>query len=370
MEGIEPVIIEIAGQDPRHPWVPEENPPSPARVTLMASAYHNATPREISLKVREKLAEVDPDVVIVASYDTPPMRAAARWAKSNGRATIVSFGTTRQDRKRWWWKEWVKSWFIRRYFDAAIAPGTPHRQYLVGLGMPNNFIWGPSEVVDNAYFAEEAQKIRSDEGSTRKRLGLPERYFLYVGRMSPEKNLYRLLEAYGRCQATESNGWGLVMVGDGPDYNGLRDASERMGLRAVVWPGFKQLDELPAYYALSNGFVLPSSVEAWGLVVNEAMACGLPVLVSSQSGCAVDLVEEGGNGFTFDHGDVPGLVAHMDRLIAQSDHERLMMGRRSEEIIANYSLEAWAEGLQACIRQTMSLEDSRRRGTKRRRSTV
>src|SRR5262249_59830905 len=95
--------------------------------------------------------------------------------------------------------------------------------------------------------------------------------------------------------------WKLVLLGEGEQrakLEGLRDA---LGLRNdVSMPGFKQYDELPAYYGLASAFVHTSTTEQWGLVVNEAMAAGLPVLVSERCGCGPDLVREGVNGFTFD----------------------------------------------------------------------
>src|SRR5207247_9691952 len=136
--------------------------------------------------------------------------------------------------------------------------------------------------VDNGYFTGMAAVIRADPKWWRTRLWLPDRYFLYVGRCSSEKNLIRLLHAYRHYRKQHPEGWQLVLVGDGPQRAELEDCARASGIRDILWCGFKQIDELPTYYALSGCFILPSTSEPWGLVVNEAMACGLPVLVSSR----------------------------------------------------------------------------------------
>jgi len=113
-------------------------------------------------------------------------------------------------------------------------------------------------------------------------------------------------------------------------------------------PGFKQYDELPAWYGLAGAFVHASTTEQWGLVVNEAMASGLPVLVSERCGCAPDLVKDGVNGFIFDPYDVERLARLMYRL-AHGDVDRDAMGRASQEIIADWGLERFADGLAKAV---------------------
>jgi glycosyltransferase involved in cell wall biosynthesis len=119
--------------------------------------------------------------------------------------------------------------------------------------------------------------------------------------------------------------------------------------------GFRQYDELPAYYGLASAFVHASTTEQWGLVVNEAMASGLPVLVSEHCGCAPDLVENGVNGFTFDPYDVQALAALMQRVAAMTEVRRTAMARAGQRIIADWGPERFADGLmqaaEAALRQ-------------------
>jgi glycosyltransferase involved in cell wall biosynthesis len=113
----------------------------------------------------------------------------------------------------------------------------------------------------------------------------------------------------------------------------------------IYMPGFQQYADLPEFYATAGAFVHASSVEQWGLVVNEAMASGLPVLVSNRCGCADELVDEGHNGFTFDPSDVESLAAMMVLLSDRAD--RSTMGVESRRIMAKYGPERFASGFKA-----------------------
>jgi glycosyltransferase involved in cell wall biosynthesis len=175
-----------------------------------------------------------------------------------------------------------------------------------------------------------------------------------VGRFAPEKNLLLLLQAYRGYRRAHPDGWGLVMVGDGPQRDELRRAAESEGLTGVVWPGYKQFDELPLYYAFAGCFILPSIMEPWGLVVNEAMACGVPVIVSSRCGCAADLVQDARNGFLFEPAESGQLGRLMLSMATLSDERREAMGRASKEIISGWTPEVWASQLASAIQAAAS----------------
>ena len=353
-EGIEPTFVRLAETRRKYPWETDLSGISESVVTLSEGDYGSTSTRVLSRRLAETLDRLDPQAVAVSGYSEPPMRTAARWAKANGRASILMFDTTRWDRRRWWWRELVKTWFIRKYFHSGFVGGKSHREYLRALGIPQEHIWERYQVVDNHHFGAQAEEVRRMEREERDRLGLPNRYFLYVGRFSPEKNLTRLLEAYRSYREAQPDGWGLVLVGDGPQREELLGTAREAGLAHVRWPGFKQIDELPSYYALSSALILPSSGEPWGLVVNEAMACGLPVLVSDRCGCAADLVEQGGNGRTFDPHDVGEMADRMLWLASLGAAERDALGQRSEEVIAGYTPEVWGESLADCARRTFA----------------
>jgi glycosyltransferase involved in cell wall biosynthesis len=140
-----------------------------------------------------------------------------------------------------------------------------------------------------------------------------------------------------------------VVLVDGPLRPEILDLRARLGLEAnVLLPGFKQYGELPAYYGLAAAFVLPSSVEQWGLVVNEAMAAGLPVLVSEVCGAA-ELVENGRNGYLFSP-RTPASIASALARIHRDEPRCAVMGALSRDIVKQYGPEAFAAGLSQALR--------------------
>jgi len=140
--------------------------------------------------------------------------------------------------------------------------------------------------------------------------------------------------------------WSLVLLGDGPLKSDLCHLISDLGLQhSVLLPGFKQYPDLPAYYGLASAFIHASTTEQWGLVVNEAMASGLPVLVSNRCGCAQDLVREGVNGFTFDPYNVEEMANVMLRLTETPKHRLTEMGDASRQLISAWGPERFARGL-------------------------
>lgn len=353
IEDIEPRFIELASEIKRYPWQVDKQNLSISLLTLVNGRYEQTPFLKLFKRLSATLESMVPDAVVVPSYSPPIMLAAARWAKRHGAVSIMMNETTGADHPRVWWKERIKRFMVRRYYDAAFVGGTATREYLLKLGMPRERIWEGYDVIDNDYFSREMKRALQHTERHRKRAELPESYLLYVGRFSPEKNLSRLLEAYQSYREREPDGWGLVLVGDGPQREALYEKACVLGLKDIVWPGFKHADELPVYYALASTFVLPSVSEPWGLVVNEAMACGLPVLVSNRCGSAWDLVSEGNNGYTFDPYDTEEIAELMLRLSRSSESERHAMREASREIISGYTPEMWAENLANCIRQTV-----------------
>jgi glycosyltransferase involved in cell wall biosynthesis len=243
------------------------------------------------------------------------------------------------------WKEWLKR-TVYRGFDAALVGGAHSGQYAQLLGVRPENIFVGCDVVDNGFFARGAARARENAGTLRTAHRLPEDYFLFVGRLDEKKNVSRLLAAYEQyLRLAGEQAWGLVICGSGPLKDRLRQEARELGLAQVIFAGFKQLEELPVYYGLARGLITPSSHdEQWGLVVNEAMASGLPVLVSKACGCAPDLVQEEVNGYTFDPYDKTALARLMLKM-SSGGVDLKAMGEASQRIIAGWGLERFAEQL-------------------------
>lgn len=309
-------------------------------------------PGSLAERVTRWLEDSDPQVVVITGYYFKAMRAAARWAKRSGRASVFIGDSQWVDRRRVAVREWAKGWWVRRHYDAAFVAGERTAAYLMRMGFPRDRVWTGYDVVDNRLFANGAAAARTEGDSLRTRLGLPERYFLFVGRFAPEKNVVRLLEAYARYrQVAARRAWGLVLVGAGPLASQLRAYAQ--GLPDIVFAGFQQSETLPSYYGLASCLVLPSVSEPWGLVVNEAMAAGLPVIVSHRCGCVPELVRSGVNGYVCDPLDSDSLARTMTA-ISSGQNDLQGMGEASRRIVGAYTPEIWAQTLADCIERTMA----------------
>ena len=347
-----PVVgIELSAVDDTYAWDTVAGADQFRRVTLFhqRDIVHEPS-AEIVRRVHAALEEAQPQAVAVPGWSDRGALASLSWCVQRGVPMIVMSESTRHDERRVWWKEAVKRRLVG-LFQAGLVGGRLHREYLTELGLEKERIGLGYDVVDNEHFRQGAAKARASDGETRRRLGLPARYFLVSSRFVPKKNLPGLFRAFAAYrQSAGSGAWDLVVLGDGelrPDVEAVRDQLGCAG--CVHLPGFQQYDELPAYYGLAGAFVHASTTEQWGLVVNEAMAAGLPVLVSQHCGCAPDLVEKGRNGFAFDPLDTPGLSRHLLRM-AGGEYDRAAMSRASEAIIARWTPEAFAEGLLGATR--------------------
>ena len=344
-KGVELVGLETAGTDATYGWRVEGGATSFRREGVFPERTFEAIPpAEMHAGVMDALDRLRPDAVAITSYSFPDARAALAWCRRRRRVAVLMTDSREGDAPRAAWRERFKSLLVRQY-DAALAAGTPHRAYLEKLGFSSSRISLGCDVVDNAYFCRRAADVRADPSGSRCLPGLDDEApsFLAVGRFTARKNLNRLLRAYGRYRAQTPAPWRLVLVGDGPERPHLEALVRQEVIGGVTFAGFRQIDETPAYYGLAGAFVHPALADPWALVVNEAMAAGLPVLVSTGAGCAGDLVRDGENGYRFDPYDLDDLAAKMERLATSADLAR--MGKRSQEIIAGWSPERFAAGL-------------------------
>lgn len=313
----------------------------PITTLLPDASWAEAGQKRLARLVWHKLNEVKPDAVLVPGYYTLPALAALFWARRHGKRAILMSESTRGDHPRKRLLEALKGAFLTRTFHGAITGGKRQASYMKDLGFRAENIAGLYDVVGNEYFAEQADYCR--ERASPREWNLPEHYFVYVGRLAPEKNLTALLDAFALYRQ-QGGRLALVLVGDGPEGSALRQQAVAKGIAGhVVFAGLKDTREIGPYYAFADWFILPSWLDPWGLVVNEAMAAGLPVLVSDRCGCSDDLVEEGKNGFTFNPAQPDTLLRVLSRTSEITEAQRHSMAQRSKEIISRYSPRLWAE---------------------------
>lgn len=285
-----------------------------------------------------------PQGVLCGGYNYPASWAALWWARRRRARFVLWSESNRQDhRSGRAWVEGLKRYFLRRC-DAFVVPGKSSFAYLKDLGAAPQSIFTAPNAVDSTYFAAAAGKARAEENSHRQRLGLPARFILYVGRLVPEKGVFDLLEAYAKLESDLRAKVGLVFAGDGVSRGELVERSRQISPGVVCFPGFAHREDLAVLYSLAEALILPTHSDTWGLVVNEAMVCGLPVIVTSVAGCAPDLVEDGWNGWVVPPHDPDRLMAAI-RLLVEQPETRRQMSANSRERIRQYSPEACARGL-------------------------
>ena len=343
-------------------WGAATTPERYAKVSLFPEATdYSPGNGELRRAFWSALQQTNPDVVAVNGWKNFGSLIAANCCVRGGIPMIVMSESARQDEPRMWWKEAMKRRMVD-LFSAALVGGQRHVEYLVELGMHPERVFIGYDVVDNEYFRQSAKEIRSQRSEVRQKYTLPENYFLASARFIEKKNLSTLVQAYAeyrrRSEIAAKVPWDLVLLGDGPLREAINSQLSTLNLHSHVHlPGFNPYDELPVYYALANAFVHASTSEQWGLVVNEAIASGLPVIVSNRCGCAPELVN--GNGFTFDPTNEHELTARLLEMASLSDDERKHLGDISYRIASNFAPERFGEGLKHATSMAMGVPGKR-----------
>jgi len=297
------------------------------------------------------LAAAAPDIILCGGYNYIASWQALFWARLHNIPFLLWSESNRQDLRRGHaLVEFLKGEFLQRC-SGFVVPGRSAFEYLRAHKIKEELIFTAPNAVDNERFSRAAEAARHAAAAGRRELNLPGRYLLFVGRLVPEKGVFDLLSAYARLDPSLRQQVGLVFAGNGVSRPTLEEYSAAISPGVIRFAGFAQRDQLAAYYALAEALILPTYTDPWGLVVNEAMACGLPVILSRAAGCASDLVKEKENGLLVEPGDVAALAAAMDGLARQSEL-RETMGARSFERIAGFSPSHWSAGVVAAVATT------------------
>ncbi|MCY7350548.1 MAG: glycosyltransferase family 4 protein [Cytophagaceae bacterium] len=283
-----------------------------------------------------------PDIVNLTGYYDPAQLVLLVFCKLSGIRTVLSTESNAFDHTRTGWKERIKKALIRQ-FDAYICFGSHSANYVLQLGArPDQILTNRAAVVNDAVLRANYQKAQPQRETLLNQHGLPPRNFIFVGRFTEVKNLDNLIAAFARAKTAviHADQWGLILIGEGVLKEPLAQQAERAGLSSVHFLPGTEWFNVPTALAMADALILPSYSETWGLVVNEAMVCGLPVLVSDQCGCAFDLVREGENGFTFNWNDVDQLSRLLQSVMNAPTAIRQGMGGKSRQIIEAFSLKA------------------------------
>jgi 1,2-diacylglycerol 3-alpha-glucosyltransferase len=338
------VLVEFGKVSSTYGWEPIEVEMPYERVVLSdrPSQFRSIVQlAQLIARLIQALNQIQPDVIVLNGYQQPATLAALAWCLLNRRPKILLSETKADDAPRTGWRETLKRWILRAY-QSALVGGQSHKQYLADLGMSPEGIFYGYDVVGNAeYHPSQIQHLPRP---------VQRPYFLSINRFIPKKNLPFLISAYASYrQATGEQAWDLVLCGEGALRSNLETQIEQLSLTGFVHlPGFLQQEELLPYFAHASSFIHASIQEQWGLVVNEAMAAGLPVLVSNRCGCFAELVIEGVTGFGFDPTHVEQLTHHMIHL-SSGQIDLAQMRQAALAHIQNFSPEQFAHGLMKAI---------------------
>lgn len=291
----------------------------------------------------KEIRKYNPDVILTSGYNDLALDLIVFLNKIKGKKTIFQTDTTYFDKQRNLLKEFFKRNLLK-IFDYAFCVGTAQINYLKTLNFNIERIFKVSwYAVDSEQILAAFSESFAKRINTIEKLNLMNKNFIYAGRLSAEKNLKTLISAFKEVKNNGGKDWGLIIVGDGADREELEKIVRVQNIPNVFFAGGVFWKDVPKYYALSDVFILPSLSEPWGLVVNEAMICGLPVIVSEKAGSA-ELIKENENGFIFNPNDKSGLISIMLKF-TNNEVDAKKMSESSKNMIKNYSPKKSAEGI-------------------------
>jgi len=285
--------------------------------------------------LQAEVTRFQPDLLLISGWTQPAYLRLAKTLRRQG-VYVICGGVDNQwqGTAKQWLAILAARWRLRPYFDALWTPGQRAARFAHKLGYRGDTLLAGFYACDQERFAPIGQwRLAQREYQS----GWP-RCFLFTGRLTAAKGIPDLLAAYQAYRAQVADPWALWIAGDGPL------ASLVQNTPTVQFCGFLQPDEYTAVLKQVGAFVLPSRVEPWGVVIQEAMAAALPIICSQQCGSAEELVQEGRNGFTFPAGAIDQLT-NLFVTVAEAGPALRQMGAQSVTLASRYTPAQWAQTL-------------------------
>lgn len=292
--------------------------------------------------VYQALEKFRPGAAIVTGWQSLSL-AQGLWACLRLGIPVLVRAESSALRPRPWWGRALHRALLSR-FDAFLAIGAANREFYLRNGVTPEKIFSCPYFVDNARIGAQFEDFSARREEIRAEWGIPKESFcfVFVGKLQPKKRILDVLRALVLARASARD-LHLLIAGDGELMAEAKAFAQGEDL-PVTFAGFLNQTQVPRTYAAGDCLVLPSDYgETWGLVVNEAMVCGLPAIVSDRVGCGPDLVEDGATGSVFPFGNVAALANRMLALAADPATAR-RMGTCAQGRIAPYSVENAVEG--------------------------
>lgn len=296
------------------------------------------------------LARVAPAAVLITGY-SPFFHQAAIGQSLKTRCPILFRGETtdhgpRRNSLKTFARDLLLRWFYNRCAKILYV-GHLSLRHFERLGVPDGkLVFSPYGVDAGAFQTDERARDRLRQ-ATRRTLEIEDSraVVLFSGKLTARKDPGLILQAIKQMENELRGKITVLFLGSGPEEKSLRPMADAVPAVDARFLGFKNQTELSSYYHAADFLVLPSRMETWGLVVNEALGHGLPCVVSDQVGCAPDLIEEGSTGEIFTSGSSLGLKSAMERMLSRAGQKDLRDRCRGR--VKNYSLEDAARGIAA-----------------------
>jgi glycosyltransferase involved in cell wall biosynthesis len=309
--------------------------------------------------VWRELRAFQPDAVIIYGYNTATAMLAILWVIRHRIPMLMRTDSNviaepGKPQLTLALKRLLLRWLARRV-SAFLSVGSMNSQYWQFYGAAPEKIFLARYAVDHEFFQSQADHYRVSRQTIRGENGWRQRYLLlYVGRLVRFKRVDVLIEALRRL-STKRSDIGLVVVGDGPEREQLKRLAQ--GMPHVYFAGFQDQSDLPKYYGVADVFVLPSQCEPWGLVVNEAMASGLPVIATRKVGAARDLIVEGENGYLVPENDPAALASAIDRA-CDSEQHLLLLEEKARGTVQNWNFDSTLAGFHSALSRCFGAKNS------------
>jgi glycosyltransferase involved in cell wall biosynthesis len=344
-------------------WAPTLAPET--FVFLDGWSFHLGQERPVHVNpgVLKELTGNSHDLIVTGGYSQPTTMAALLWAKSRrlpyGLRSESNLLLPRGKVKRRLKQQLLKP--LLKDASVAFAIGSLSREYLKRYGVPEARIFTYPNTPDVEFISSRTDRYRADKDQLRQELGIvASKVILFVGKLVKRKRPQVLVQALHQLEtdSTTSSDLQLIIIGEGPERGNLLRTVRELGTDRVSLLGYRKPADILKYYAISDLFVLPSAYETWGVVVNEAMASRLPVVVTEQVGAAADVVERGMNGYVVPVDDAEALC-HAMKLILMDSKLQQRMGRRSFEIIREWNYDRGVRNFLAGVESAVGYSRSR-----------
>ncbi len=297
----------------------------------------------------QQLKNENPDVIIVSGFSSATIKVFL-YSLIKRTPYIIWNGSIAKKGRKDSFIRTLQRRLLTSFATAFVAYGSKAKEYLIKLGASENQVFISTNTVDTSYFETATNDCRlsiDDDGLN---------HFLYLGYLVPRKNVGLLIDMANNLQK-QRNDFCIDVIGDGESREQLELKVKNLGLSQFVkFHGFKQKHELPPYFAQTKALLFQTDFDIWGLVLNEAMAAGVPCLSSVNAGASSDLIKNGYNGFIVDYENKSDIIEKINFII-ENPEKVIEMGKRASEFVnTNANLNVCAKGFVNAIR---SIEENK-----------